>query len=75
MTWNYRLVWVAEDWVEIKEVYYDSAGRPEAYSDTSVSGETTEDVRAALNLMQAAWDQPSLRLSECGRLVFPEHEA
>lgn len=75
MTWNYRLVWVAEDWVEIKEVYYDSEGRPEAYSDTSVSGETTEDVRVALNHMLEAATRPSLRLSECGRLVFSEHEA
>lgn len=69
MTWNYRLVRVAGDWVEMKEVYYEADGSARGYTDTEVSGDGVEDVRRTLGLMLTALDKPVLRRDKSGKLV------
>lgn len=70
MTWNYRLVQLDEDWIEIKEVFYDKNGNPEAYTDTEVGGEDPDAVLLQLTLMQEALAKPILTLDAAGRFVF-----
>ncbi len=70
MTWNYRLVrrkifnsilQESEEYIEIKEVYYDEENKPILVGDAPVPcGENIEEIRQVLNYMQSALNMPVL---------------
>ena len=67
MSWNYRVVKSKTD-LRIFDVYYDDAGAPIATHDvpTYVYGETLAELRAQLELMLEALDEPILDEAEIG---------
>jgi hypothetical protein len=62
--WNYRVLRFATNfpeepfYLEIKEVHYDENDKPVAYGDTTVMGETIEDLTWTLNKMKEALEKP-----------------
>jgi len=56
--WNYRLIKFKED-IEICEVYYEK-GRPVAYCEANILGESLEAIRDILRLMKKATHKPIL---------------
>ena len=48
-TWNYRFINMpsendGEDWICLKEVYYDNDGKPVSYSDPCLGSESVDGV-------------------------------
>lgn len=79
MTWNYRVIHSLDvgdsDVYAIQEVYYGKNGKPTAYCDASVLGDTVEGVGMVLDMMKAALDKPVLEESDFHKgaaLGFPE---
>jgi len=74
MSWNYRVVFIpedkddifGEDSFSIREVYYDSEGAIEFWSEepASPSGTSFEEVCDDFDLMAEAFERPILMLSE-----------
>jgi hypothetical protein len=67
--WNYRVVKTTdevtkEEYLEIKEVYYDAVGTPMGYCDSDVSGESLQEIRSTLELMMSALDKPMLNFDK-----------
>ena len=62
MSWNYRVVKFTdeEDYYEIKEVFYDSAGVPVGYSDAVCGSDTYEGLFKVMGMMQSAHAKPVL---------------
>lgn len=61
--WNYRLVKIEDDgenFLEIREVFYDSEGIPFGHSTATVYGETVIEIESTLNYMIKALDKPTL---------------
>jgi len=71
MTWNYRVIrrtdaTSAAEEFGIHEVYYDSAGRIEAWTEepSAPFGESLAELRADLEFMERAMSQPTLNESD-----------
>ena len=78
MSWNYRVThsveeWqgtineqVREDFFSIREVYYDSSGGIECWTEKSIGpgGETLEELRDDLHLMLKAFELPILEMKD-----------
>jgi hypothetical protein len=69
MTWNYRVVRFRDepesasetgDWYEIKEVFYDSLGKPVGYSDATCGNDTYDGLFKVMSMMQSAHAKPVL---------------
>ena len=65
--WNYRVVRCGET-LKVFDVYYDDAGRPNGrHRDPSfVYGESMEDLREQLSMIEAALDLPILDDNDLG---------
>lgn len=76
MSWNYRVVRGAND-LRIFDVYYDESGRPIAThaAPAYVYGETMDDLRAQLQLMNEALTLPILDEADIGTAKPPSAEA
>jgi hypothetical protein len=66
MGWNYRMTRQTGSWgtaYEIREIYYDEAGKPNGCSDSvGPFGETEEELAHCLAQMASAIGQPVLDL-------------
>ena len=69
MTWNYRVVRFTEiagdeEFYEIKEVFYDTSGKPVGYSDAVCGADTYEGLFKCMSMMQSAHAKPVLDEAE-----------
>ena len=73
MSWNYRVVRFQDEpasasetgeYYEIKEVFYDTLGKPVGYSDANCGADTYEGLFKCMSMMQAAHAKPVLDESE-----------
>lgn len=67
MTWNLRLVNMCspyEDYFEIREVFYDTMGKPVGHSNASIGGEDRLEVDRYIQLAKEALDKPILKFSD-----------
>lgn len=69
MTWNYRVVRFktedeTEEYYEIKEVFYDAAGKPVGYSDATCGADTYDGLFKVMGMMQSAHAKPTLDEAE-----------
>ena len=66
MSWNYRIVrfkhheFEEDDYYEIKEVFYNSDGKPVGYSDAPLGADTYDGLFKVAGLMQSAHAKPVL---------------
>lgn len=62
MRWNYRMVRINEEWIEVHEVYYDEDGVPIARTENpvGVEGNSPDEIHVCLDLMREALDLPEL---------------
>ena len=70
MTWNLRLVQMSndecldEEYIEIREVFYDNLGKPLGHTRATAGGENAEEVRQYLTWALEALDKPVLTFGE-----------
>jgi hypothetical protein len=72
MSWNYRvvrfkgenLVTDTGEYYEIKEVFYDTSGKPVGFSDATCGADTYDGLFKCMSMMQAAHAKPTLDESE-----------
>lgn len=68
MSWNYRVVEFegaeGDKYFEIKEVFYDTSGKPVGYSDAVCGADTYEGLFKCMSMMQAAHAKPVLDEAE-----------
>lgn len=70
MTWNYRVVRFKDEaeetgeFYEIKEVFYDTSGKPVGYSDATCCAETYDGLFKVMSMMQSAHAKPTLDEAE-----------
>lgn len=69
MSWNYRVVrFKAEEetgaYYEIKEVFYDTAGKPVGYSDATCGADTYDGLFKVMGMMQSAHAKPVIDEAE-----------
>ena len=67
--WNYRIVKIKEEetqdeWLEIREVYYDTLGKPMGHCTATVGGETVQEIKDALDMMSKALDKAVLKFNK-----------
>jgi hypothetical protein len=70
MTWNLRLVNLSspyEDYFEIREVYYDTMGKPIGHSNAAVGGEDRLEVDRYIQMCKEALDKPILKFADAER--------
>jgi len=66
MIWNLRVVLIQNEdnfddtALEVKEVFYDTMGKPMGHVTAPLSGKTIEDLWAYLSLMEEALSKPVL---------------
>ena len=67
MSWNLRLVNMSspyEDYFEIREVYYDTMGKPIGHSNAAIGGEDRLEVDRYIELAKLALDKPILKFHD-----------
>ena len=70
MTWNLRLVnmttpeYPDEIYVEIREVFYDTLGKPLGHTTATMSGEDAKEIKQYLTWALEALDKPVLTFKE-----------
>jgi hypothetical protein len=67
MTWNLRLVDMStpyEDYFEIREVYYDTMGKPMGHSAAGIGGEDRLEVDRYIEMAKQALDKPILKFAD-----------
>ena len=70
MTWNLRLVnmtdpeYPDDHYVEIREVFYDTLGKPLGHTTATMSGDSKEEVATYLQWSLEALDKPALTFKE-----------
>ena len=67
MTWNLRLVDMSnsyEDYFEVREVYYDTMGKPIGHSKAAIGGEDRLEVDRYIEMAKAALDKPILKFAD-----------
>ena len=70
MTWNLRLVQMFNDeypdeiYVEIREVFYDTLGKPLGHTTATMSGEDAKEIKQYLTWSLEALDKPVLTFGE-----------
>jgi predicted dithiol-disulfide oxidoreductase (DUF899 family) len=73
MTWNLRLVSMGDQdfeedpYVEIREVFYDTLGKPLGHTTATMSGEDTAEIRQYLMWALEALDKPVLTFQDDGK--------
>ncbi len=66
MTWNLRLVNMSnpyEDYFEIREVFYDTMGKPIGHSKAAIGGEDRLEVDRYIELAKLALDKPIIKFA------------
>jgi len=68
-TWNYRFVNTpaendGRDWITLKEVHYDDAGKPTGFGDPCVGADNIDDVLWLTDCWAEAAKKPVLREEE-----------
>jgi hypothetical protein len=66
MTWNLRLVNMSnpyEDYFEIREVFYDTMGKPIGHTKAAIGGEDRLEVDRYIELAKLALDKPILKFA------------
>ena len=66
MTWNLRLVNMSnlyEDYFEIREVYYDTMGKPIGHSKAAIGGEDRLEIDRYIELAKLALDKPIIKFA------------
>lgn len=58
--WNHRVVKLDTDLYGIKEVHYNSKGKPFAYGESHLTEESVDDLRLTLTRMLEALNKPVL---------------
>jgi len=63
MSWNYTIVRFTteedtEEYYEIKEVFYDTTGKPVGYSDATCGADTYDGLFKVMGMMQSAHAKP-----------------
>jgi hypothetical protein len=67
MTWNLRLVDLSnpyEDYFEIREVFYDTMGKPIGHTKAAIGGEDRIEVDRYIELAQQALAKPTLKFAK-----------
>ena len=67
MTWNLRVVDMGdenESYLEIREVYYDTMGKPMGHCPAAIGGEDIEEMRQYIKWAQDALDKPVLTFKD-----------
>jgi len=67
MTWNLRLVDMSnpyEDYFEIREVFYDTMGKPIGHTKAAIGGEDRIEVERYIELAQQALKKPPLKFAK-----------
>ena len=67
MTWNLRLVDMSnpyEDYFEIREVFYDTMGKPIGHTKAAIGGEDRIEVDRYIELAQQALKKPTLKFAK-----------
>ena len=67
MSWNLRLVNMSnsyEDYFEIREVFYDTMGKPIGHSKAAIGGEDRLEVDRYIELAKLALDKPIIKFHE-----------
>lgn len=67
MTWNLRLVNMSnsyEDYFEIREVFYDTMGKPIGHSNAAIGGEDRLEVDRYIEMAKEALDKPILKFAD-----------
>ena len=67
MTWNLRLVNMSnpyEDYFEIREVYYDTMGKPIGHSSAAIGGKDRLEVDRYIELAKLALDKHILKFAD-----------
>ena len=70
MTWNLRLVnmtdpeYPDESYVEIREVFYDTLGKPLGHTTATMGGEDVKEIRQYLEWALKALDKPVLTFGD-----------
>ena len=70
MTWNLRLVSMGDEdfcedpYVEIREVFYDTLGKPLGHTTATMSGEDAAEIRQYLMWALEALDKPVLSFGD-----------
>jgi len=67
MTWNLRLVNMSnayEDYFEIREVFYDTMGKPIGHSKAAIGGEDRLEVDRYIELAKLALDKPIIKFAD-----------
>ena len=66
MSWNYRVIKFTgeEEYYEIKEVFYNTDGKPVGYSDAVCGSDTYEGLFKCMSMMQSAHAKTVLDESE-----------
>ena len=64
--WNYRLVqWQNDDdneeFIELREVYYDAKGLPVGHCAATIAGETIKELHDVMDMMRIAFTKPVLK--------------
>lgn len=77
MSWNYRVVRFkaegeTEEYYEIKEVFYDTSGKPVGYSDATCGADTYDGLFKVMGMMQSAHAKPTLNEEEF--FTKPQHD-
>ena len=67
--WNYRVIKfkeeeTKEEFLEIREVYYDTLGKPMGYCNTTIVGETLGELESVLQMMTLALSKPILKFNK-----------
>ena len=67
--WNYRVVKCTdesegEEWLEIREVYYDQLGKPMGHCTATVGGESLAEVEIVLGMMAQSLSRAVLKFKE-----------
>jgi len=67
MTWNLRLVNLSnsyEDYFEIREVFYDTMGKPIGHTKAAIGGEDRLEIDRYIDLAKLALDKPILTFGD-----------
>ena len=60
MVWNYRLVQMEPDCIELREVYYNDDMQPESHCAATMQGENINEVKADFRYARRALKLPIL---------------
>jgi hypothetical protein len=76
MSWNYRIIRFKDEpnwsdnetgeYYEIKEVFYNTVGKPVGYSDATCGSDTYDGLFKVMGMMQSAHAKPVIDESDFG---------